>query len=99
MAARSRPPTTPGEILSEEFLKPVGLTQGDFAAYLGVDVKTINRLVKGHTRLSPALAQRIAAAVNTTADFWMNLQQAVDLFEVAGESGDLPEPLAQFRRE
>lgn len=94
---RTRPPTTPGEILSEEFLKPAGITQSEFAAHLQVDVKTINRLIKGHTRLSPALAQRIAAALNTSVEFWLNLQQSVDLFEATQHTTSLPAPLPQFR--
>jgi addiction module HigA family antidote len=92
----TRPPTPPGEVLAEEFLNAVGITQVDFAGYIGVDVKTINRLVNGRTRLTPKLAHRIAAALNTSPDFWMNLQQAVDLFEAKQAASSLPEPLPQF---
>lgn len=92
-----RKPTTPGEMLSEEFLIPAELTQSEFALHLGVDVKTINRLINGRTRLTPALAYKIAAALNTTPDFWMNLQMAVDLYDASADSAPLPLPLPQFQ--
>ena len=90
---RTRKPTTPGEVLKHEYLEPLELTQGDFAAHLGCDVKTINRIVNGRTRLSPMMAFRIASALETTPEFWMNLQAAVDLHEVHESEDDLPEPI------
>ena len=95
--ARTRKPTTPGEILLEEFLKPAGITQSAFARHLGCDVKTINRLVRGHTSLDVGMARRIAAAVNTSAQFWVNLQQAVDLYELDQSGEELPEVLEAFK--
>lgn len=89
---RERPPTSPGEILQEEFLSPLGITQKDFADHVGCDVKVINRLVNGRTRLNASLAVRLAAALRTTADFWLNAQKAVDLFEEYQRASVLPAP-------
>jgi antitoxin HigA-1 len=93
---RSRKPTTPGEVLSEEFLVPAEITQTELARHVGCDVKTINRLVNGHTSLDARMARRLAAALGTTAEFWINLQKAVDLYEAQQEDPDLPPRLPQF---
>ena len=77
----TRRPTTPGEILSEEYLIPMGVTQGDFARRLGVDIKTINRVVKGRTRVTAELALKLGRELETTPEFWLNLQTAVDVFD------------------
>jgi addiction module HigA family antidote len=90
---QTRSPTPPGEVLQKEFLEPTGLTQSELARHIDRDVKTINRLVNGHTRLTPDVAQRLAATFGTTAEFWLNLQMAVDLYEVQQEADDLPEPI------
>ncbi len=94
---RTREPTTPGEILLEEFLKPASISQTAFARHIGCDIKTINRLVNGHTSLDAKMARRIGAAVGTTAEFWLNLQKAVDLYEAAQSTTDLPPRLEQFK--
>lgn len=87
---RTRRPTTVGEMLNEEFLAPLGLTQKVFAEHLGLDVKTINRIVNGKTSITPALALKMASALGTTAEFWMNLQIANDLWELKNANIDLP---------
>lgn len=92
----TRKPTTPGEMLYEEFLRPAGITQTAFARHLGCDVKTINRLVNGHTSLDARMARRIAAALGTTVEFWINLQRGVDLYEAQQEDPELPATLPQF---
>jgi antitoxin HigA-1 len=70
---------TPGEILNEEYLGPLGITQKKLANHIGVDIKVINRLVNGKTSISPELALKLAASFNTTPEFWINAQLAVDL--------------------
>lgn len=82
-----RKPTTPGEILSEEFLKPMKLTQRQLAEHLRCDVKVINRIVNSHTSLTAEMAIRISAAFGTTAEFWLNAQQAVDIYEAMRRIG------------
>ena len=88
-----REPTTPGEILREEFLRPLGMTQKQLADHLGCDVKVINRLVNGRTALTAEMALRLGAALRTTPGFWLNAQKAVDLYRATKEVRKLPKPL------
>lgn len=88
-----RNPVTPGEMLAEEFLKPLGLTQKAFADHIGVDTKTVNRLIKGHTAVTPELAVKFAAAFSMSAEFWLNLQHAVDIWKVHQRTKQLPKSL------
>lgn len=67
-----RTPTTPGEILKEEFLVPMGTTQGELASHLDCDVKVINRIVNGRVGVSAEMALKLAAAFSTTPEFWLN---------------------------
>lgn len=78
---RNRRPTHPGEILREEFLKPLGLTQRALAEHIGEEVKTINRLVNERGRVTIELALNLAEAFNTTPLFWINMQTLVDLWD------------------
>lgn len=93
MIVMKRKPTSPGEILSEEFLKPMGLTQKQFADHLGCDVKVINRIINSKTSVTAEMAIRIGAALNMTPDFWINAQRAIDLFDAAKKVKKLPESL------
>ena len=86
-------PTTPGEILSEEFLKPLAITQKKFADHIKVDIKTVNRVVNGRTSITPDLALKFAAALETTADFWVNLQYSVDISKLHAQKLKLPKSL------
>ncbi len=85
-----RSPTLPGEILAEEFLRPMALTQKEFADHIGVDIKVINRLINGKTTLSPELALKISASLGTTAEFWLSLQYDLDLFVAKKKIKELP---------
>ena len=77
----TRKPTIPGEILLEEFLIPMGLTQATLAKHIDVDYKVINRIVNGHSSLTPDIALRFSKAFGTTSEFWLNLQQKIDIYE------------------
>lgn len=88
-----RKPTFPGEILQEEYLTPLGLTQKELADHIGHDVKVINRLVNGRTRVTAPLALKLAAALDTSPEFWLNAQKAVDLYEATRSIGKLPKVL------
>ena len=90
---RKREPTTPGEILREEFLVPLGMTQKELADHIGCDVKVINRLVNGRTSVSAEMALRLGATFRTSPEFWLNAQKAVDLFRAEVEVSDLPPPV------
>lgn len=77
---RRRKPTSPGEILQEEFLTPLGLTQKKLADHIGCDVKVINRLVNNRTTVTAEMALKLGCAFGTTPEFWLNAQKAVDLY-------------------
>jgi addiction module HigA family antidote len=79
MQPDNRIPTHPGEILREEFLVPLGQTQVALAEHLGVPVQRINELVRGKRGVTPETAWLLAQALNTTPEFWLNLQAAHDL--------------------
>ena len=76
-----RKPTTPGEILKEEFLIPLKLTKKNLADHIGCDEKIINQLINNREAISETLALKLASKFNTTPDFWLNLQKAVNLYE------------------
>jgi len=90
---RTRKPTPPGEMLKEEFLAPLGLTQRQLADHIGVEIKTINRFINGKTSLTPLLALKLSAAFGTTPEFWMNLQNSSDLWEIQNSKFRLPKPI------
>ncbi len=90
---RKRKPTGPGEILQEEYLRPLGLTQKQLAEHLGCDVKVINRIVNGRTSLTPEMALKLGAAFQTSPEFWLNAQKAVDLYRASEALKTLPQPL------
>ena len=75
-----RPPTHPGEILLEEWLKPLGITQVDFAAQLGVSYPRLSEIIHGKRGVTPDTALRLAKVLDTTPDLWLNLQQDWDLW-------------------
>lgn len=79
MLPRKRVPTHPGEILLEDFLKPLEVTQVALAEHLGVPVQRINELVRGKRGVTPETAWLLAGALGTTPEFWINLQTQHDL--------------------
>ena len=84
---KKRPPTHPGEMLLEEFLKPLGLTQSAFAVRLGVSYPRLNEIVKGRRSVTPDTALRLARVLGMPADFWLGLQQDWDLWHAMNSSG------------
>ena len=77
------PPTHPGEMLLEEFLKPLGMTQADLAEKIGVSYPRINELVRGKRGVTPDTALRLEKLFGMEAQFWLNLQLARDLYHAA----------------
>lgn len=75
-----RPPTHPGEMLLEEFLKPLGITQSAFAVQLGVSFPRLNEVINAKRGVSPDTALRLARVTDMSADFWLGLQQDWDLW-------------------
>ena len=74
-----RLPTHPGEVLEEEFLKALGITQVALAEHIGVSVQRVNELVRGKRGMTPDTAWLLAQAFDTSPEFWLNLQAAYDL--------------------
>ena len=75
-----REPTHPGEMLVEEFLKPMGLTQRDLADGIRVPYQRINELARGRRGITPSTALRLAKFFGMSPDFWLNLQLRLDLY-------------------
>lgn len=80
---KNRPPTHPGEMLMEEFLKPLQLTQAELAEKLGVSYPRVNELIHGKRGVTPDTALRLERLFGMEAQFWLNLQLAWDLYHVA----------------
>ena len=85
---RMHNPAHPGEVLKELYLEPLNLTVTEAAKHLGITRKTLSQLVNGQAGVSPAMALRLAKALNTTPDSWLNMQKNYDLWRV-GQSLDL----------
>ena len=76
-----REPTHPGEMLLQEFLLPLGMTQRDLAAAIHVPFQRVNEVVRGRRGVTPSTALRLARFLGTSPDFWMNLQLRWDLYQ------------------
>lgn len=79
MLPENRIPTHPGEILLEEFLKPIGLTQVALAKHLGIPTQRVNEIVRGKRGITPDTAWLLSQAFGTTPQFWLNLQMQHEL--------------------
>ena len=77
---RNRPPTHPGEMLFEEFVKPLRLTQVELARCLGVSYPRLNEIIKGKRSVTPDTALRLSRVLGMSPDFWLVLQQEWDLW-------------------
>lgn len=83
-------PSHPGEMLLEEFLNPMGLSQRELADGIRVPYQRVNELVNARRGVTPATALRLAKFFGTTADLWMNLQLRWDLYHAqVAEARDL----------
>ena len=89
----TRKPTPPGEILKEEFLEPLDMTQKQLANHIGCDVKVINRIINEKSSVTAEMALKLGAALNTSPEFWLNAQKAMDVFEAQKSVGKLPKPI------
>ena len=75
------PPTHPGEMLLEEFLKPLGITQAEIAKLIGVSYPRVNELINGRRGMAPDTALRLERLFGMEAQFWLNLQLVWDLYQ------------------
>ena len=79
MLPENRVTTHPGEILKEEFLEPLEITQVAFAKHLGIPVQRVNEIVRGKRGVTPETAWLFSQALGTSPQFWLNLQNAYNL--------------------
>lgn len=86
MLPKNRVPTHPGQILLEDFLKPLGITQVALADHLEIPLQRVNELVRGKRGVTPETAWLLAGALGTTPQFWLNLQTNHDLVRTRPET-------------
>ena len=79
MRKKLLPPIHPGEILREEFMKPLNLSANALAQHLGVTTARVNEIANGRRGITADTALRLARCFSTTPEFWMNLQQRYEL--------------------
>lgn len=77
---KNRIPSHPGEILLEEFLIPLGMTQRHLADAIHIPYQRVNDIINGRRSITPDTALRLAKLFNTSADFWMNLQIRKEMY-------------------
>jgi len=82
-----RRPTSPGEVIKEEFLVPLQLTQTRLAAAMGIPLQRLNLIINGKRGITPDTARRLSRALGGTAKFWLNLEQNVALYDAIKSHG------------
>jgi addiction module HigA family antidote len=90
--------THPGQILVQEFLEPLGLTQAELARALNIPLNRVNELVRGKRGITPETALLLAGYFKNSAEFWMNLQTAYDLTRALQEMRARPMPAPRGSR-
>jgi antitoxin HigA-1 len=83
----NRPPTHPGEMLLEEFIKPLGIRQTELAEWMGVSYPRLNELIHGKRGVTPDTALRLEQVFGMGAQFWLNLQLAWELYHARRSAG------------
>ena len=81
MNITKQPPVSVGEMLTEEFISPLGITQGQLAEAMGVSRKTVNELCTNRRSITVDTALMLATVFGNSAEFWLNLQQRNDLWK------------------
>ena len=93
----NREPTHPGEMLLEEFLKPMGLTQKELSMAIKVPYQRINEIINGKRGITPSSALRLSKFFGTSEDFWLNLQLRWDLYKTLKKEQDVLKKIAPFK--
>ncbi len=93
-----RPPTHPGEMLVEEFLNPMQITQRELADAIHVPYQRINELVNQKRGITPSTALRLARFFGVSADFWLNLQLRWDLYKAEQLEGAELDTILDYRQ-
>jgi len=91
-----RPPTHPGEMLLEEFLDPMGITQKELADNILVPYQRVNEIINGRRGITPSTALRLAKFFNMSADFWMSLQLRWDLYFAQQDESNVLESIRPY---
>lgn len=86
MRTRNRPPSHLGKILKELYLQPLGISNTQLAATLGVSRKAISAIVNERKSITPQMALRLSRALDTSPDMWLNMQKTYDLWHAATET-------------
>jgi len=81
MIPKYRKPVLPGEVLLKEFLEPLGITQVELARKMNVPIQRINTLINGKRDMTAETAVLLSRVLNTSVEFWMNLQVACDIYK------------------
>ena len=92
----NRKPTHPGEMLLEEFLIPMGITQKTLADGINVPYQRINELINGKRGITPSTALRLAKYFGMSAGYWMNLQQAWDVYHTLQKEESVINSISQI---
>ncbi len=87
MENRTRKPTHPGELIREDLLPETGMSQAQLARFMAVSRRTVSEIVNESRRLTPDIAFRLAKVFNSTPEMWLNMQQAVDIWEARSIHG------------
>ena len=93
-----RPPTSPGEMLLEEFLKPLGISQRQLARDIRLPYRQVNDIVNERRPITPAIALRLTRYIGMSVGFWMNLQMAWDLYYTAQNEAEILSEIEPFPR-
>ena len=93
-----RVPTHPGEMLLEEFLQPMEITQRELAEAIAVPYQRVNEIVNGRRGVTPSTALRLAQYFGTSTEFWMNCQLRWDLYHAQREEAEALKKIRQIRR-
>ncbi len=91
-----RTPTHPGEMLIEEFLDPMEITQRELATAIAVPYQRVNEIVNGRRGVTPSTALRLSQFFGTSSDFWMNLQQRWDLYHAQRAEADVLKRIPRY---
>ena len=92
-----REPTHPGEMLIEEFLTPLGITQRELAKSINVPYQRVNEIINKKRGITPSTALRLAKFLDMSEDFWMNLQQRWDLYKAKQNESKELKKIRPFR--
>ena len=92
------PPTSPGEMLLEEFLKPLGISQRELARAIRLPYRQVNEIVNERRAVTPTIALRLTRYIGMSVGFWMNLQLAWDLYHAAQDEAEILCEIEPFPR-